>query len=165
MGRNGPPSQATALKIIRNKNTMSNENSPEIVDEFSAPDYLTDEGRQVWENLVPRMRDKNLLSDVDLNAFARYCDILPKWLKAKRVIDEQGFYYVIYAKQTKAEIELNLPPRVRFMQTLPEVPIYRDFGKELSRLEKVFGLTPAARSVIKVGKTAGVSATAKKLFG
>lgn len=151
MGLRGPAKTPTELKVVRGTQTSNdNEIKPDAAQDLNAPDWLTEESKIIWNSLAKMLSSLKLLTAIDLNGFARYCDIFPKWMKAKKVIDENGYHYPIYHKQTKQEIEKNTPKTVKYLQQYPEVSIYVQLGKELSRLEQVYGLNPSARVGLNV---------------
>lgn len=167
MGKRGPPKTPTRLKVVRGTNTKpTKEPQPGALVSLRPPKILTKEGKKIWRALAGCLKRIGLFTEIDTQAFTRYCDILPKWEKAKRILDEKGFYYPIFHKRTAAEVAANTPARIKFLQTFPEMHIYVQLGRELSRLEQQFGMTPAARASLDIENEGGEGSDLEtELFG
>jgi P27 family predicted phage terminase small subunit len=166
MGKRGTPRTPTKLKIIRGTaKPAKKEIQPEKPESSKAPDYLNADAKKLWDSLYPKLEKLGLLTNIDLIGFARYCDIFPKWLKAKKTLDERGFYYPIYHKQTRAEIRAKNPPRIKYLNQFPEVSIYTQLGKDLSKLEQLFGMNPSARVNLDIKLENPKDDIEQKLFG
>lgn len=166
MGKRGPPKTPTTLKVIRGTATVNPfEIEPPKPETLEAPDYLNAEAKKVWIELSTKLEKLGLLTSIDLVGFARYCDMIPKWLKAKKTIDEKGFYYPIFHRQTRAEIQARAQPRIKYLVQFPEVAIYTQLGKELSRLEQLFGMNPSSRSSLNIDMSDKQDEAERRLFG
>jgi P27 family predicted phage terminase small subunit len=155
MGKRGTPKTPTKLKMIRGTaKPTQKEIQPEKPETSAAP-----------EELYPKLEKLGLLTNIDLIGFSRYCDMFPKWLKAKKTLDERGFYYPIYHKQTRAEIKAKQPPRIKYLNQFPEVSIYTQLGRELSKLEQLFGMNPSARVNLDITLENPKNEVEDKLFG
>lgn len=155
MGLRGPPKKPTELKLLQgNPGKMPlpiNELKPRKLDCPKPPRYLNKEARNVWNREAKKLAPLGLLTEIDLNAFARYCDYLAKWLKLKTRLDSvPSWSYPIYYEQTPEEIAAHAPKIIKRLGVLPEVSMYNHFALMLNRLEREFGLTPAARSGLEV---------------
>lgn len=155
MGERGPPKKPTEIKILQGipggqHKLTPHEPKPEPVEGARAPKELTDEGREIWEREALKLEKLGLLTEIDLTAFARYCDMQAKWLGAKRFLDERGFNYEIYWEQTPEEIKAGKKKVLKYICQYPEVSIYNQLGQQLARLEKNFGMTPSARASISL---------------
>jgi P27 family predicted phage terminase small subunit len=166
MGKRGPPKLPTQLKVLRGTGSFEpGEVRPEIVKGLQPPGWLTEDSKKIWFELSERLEKLGLLTSIDQNAFGRYCDIIPKWLRAKQKIDQDGFYYPIYHKQTRVQVKKGIPPQIKFLMQFPEVAIYSTLSKELSRLENLFGMNPSARASLRINETPKNSALEEMLFG
>jgi P27 family predicted phage terminase small subunit len=158
MGRRGPPKKPTELRVLQGCNghipLNKDEPKPKAVQGVKAPLFLTKGGKKIWKREAPKIEKLGLLSEIDLNAFARYCDLMDKWLRVKSKIDRlDDFYYPIYFDQTDEEKAAKKEPRIKYFATYPEVSLYNTLATQLNRLEREFGLTPAARSAISLKPT------------
>jgi len=159
MGRRGPPKKPTELRLLQGNpgKLPINPNEPKPKKTMGAkpPKYLTKSARKLWAREVAKLEPLGLITEIDLHAFARYCDFLDKWLKVKSRLDRlENYYYPVYYEQTPEEIAARTPRVIKRLAVLPEVAMYNHFAIMLNRLEREFGLTPAARSVINVKPSA-----------
>lgn len=149
MGKRGPPRKPTELKLLQGcpggrRHLPKGEVKPPKTKNAEPPIKLTPEGRKFWRNGVEQMERLGLLTSLDLNAFARYCDMFGKWLKAKKWIDEHGPVYPLY------DINAAGVRSLRCMMQFPQVSLYKSLNEQLIRLEREFGLTPAARASLTI---------------
>jgi P27 family predicted phage terminase small subunit len=155
MGRRGPPRKPTELKLLQGnpgKHALPlNEPKPKKLTDAKPPRYLNKDARAIFIREAKKLTPLGLMSEIDINAFARYCDFLSKWLKVKAVLDNaESYYYPVYFEQTPEEISSGAKPLLKRLAVMPEVGMYNTFAIMLNRLEREFGLTPAARSGIDV---------------
>lgn len=151
MGRRGPPKKPTELKLVQgvpggNSLLPKGEIKPKAAANPKPPFDLTENGKKIWKKLVARLQVENLISELDVYAAARYCDVLDKWLTVKKWLDEKGFVYALYEPLSEEDRRAGKKPVLRHMQQFPQVSIYNQLSKDLTRLESQFGLTPAARA-------------------
>lgn len=155
MGKRGPQPKPTALKLVQGtpggKHKLNdNEPKPEAAHGAQPAHELTADGRAIWDTETPKLEMLGLLTTIDTSAFTRYCDIRANWLKAKQFIEEHGLSHPIYFAQTPEEIAAGVPKRLKKLELFAEVRAYLEFGRELSRMESAFGMTPAARAGLSV---------------
>lgn len=170
MGHRGPPKKPTELRILHGTATPSttnkNEPRPELVEDCTAPEDLSPRAKIVWDSVAQRLQKLNLLTEIDVRALSRYCDLYVKWEDAKHYIDEHGLCVHIYYEQTPEEIARGEKPRLRYMQQFPQVAIYQQLAKELTRIEQNFGMTPSARASMNISKKNSDKGSVKtKLYG
>ena len=92
MGQRGPipnPERTLRLRGTSRKDRQRSAPQPEVT-RLDAPDWLAGEGRVMWDELGPKLRRLGLLTDLDLNSFARLCQLHGRWLAASRFIQENG---------------------------------------------------------------------------
>jgi P27 family predicted phage terminase small subunit len=104
------------------------------------PDWLDDVAKQCWEQLLPQLEQMGVLTRIDGNAIARYCQGWSDWRKCIAFIGKNGMFYAL--KDDSGA--------VKCLQQYPHVGIRNKLAVELSRLEQEFGLTPSARTRIEV---------------
>ncbi len=146
MGRRGPaPTPTEVLKLrgstlVTKRREQSEAKGP--VGKPRGPDWLDKDGKAMWRHLVPLLDAMGVLTRVDGNALARYCRLWSRWRKAEAFIDEKGEMYPL--RDEKGQ--------VKYFQQWPQVAIAHKLALQLSRLEQELGMTPAARSRIRIEK-------------
>jgi P27 family predicted phage terminase small subunit len=90
--------------------------------------------------LIPLLDQMRVLTQIDGNALARYCQLWSRWKRAEAFIQKHGDTYPL--KDEKG--------RIRCLQQFPQVSIANKLAQQLTRLEQEFGLTPSARTRIHV---------------
>lgn len=154
MGRRGPPKKPTQLKLLQGnpgkRSINTDEPKPARCLATRPPRDLDSVARKVWRETAPRLEALGLLSVIDLAIFWRYCDLRSKFKAAKDFLDKNGFVYAIYFDQTAEEIKECKPRRLKYMAQFPQVSIYQQLSKEITRIEQNFGMTPAARAGLNV---------------
>ena len=88
-----------------------------------------------------------VLTKIDANAHARYCRTWSRWRKAEEFIEKNGEMYPLKDESG----------RIKYMQQWPQVAISHKLALQLTRLEQEFGMTPSARSRIKVDTPAALN--------
>jgi P27 family predicted phage terminase small subunit len=146
MGTRGPKPLPTALRILNgnaaHRPLPKNEPKPEKLKNTKPPFELTERGKKIWKTISKRLEVCGLLTNIDLNALMRYCDIFDKWLLAKEMYDTKGSYYEVF----------NGGKSCGYAKA-PWAVEYRGFLRELLRLEGEFGMTPSARTRIQLEVT------------
>lgn len=107
----------------------------------SCPAWLDPEAKKVWRETVANLELMKVLTIVDRNALARYCQTCARWKKMEEFIQKFGETYPL--KDEKGQ--------VRCFVQWPQVAIAHKLATALGRLEQEFGLTPSARTRISVG--------------
>lgn len=104
------------------------------------PDYLNEAQRAIWNRLVVQA-PAGLLTDVDAEAFARYC-----------VLVDTSHRAIAHLNSTNALL-VNSPDRrhARTVITNPYLRILRQVCETLRTMDGEFGFTPAARTRISLG--------------
>lgn len=129
----------TALKILRGETRPSriNQNEPQPARTApKMPPWLHEPARKIWKQLVKQLAEMNVLSSADEAVMACYC--------------------VTYARMQQAEVKVRetggdvVRSPNGFPQVNPWLSIQREAQKELKGLAIELGLTPCARTKIKV---------------
>jgi P27 family predicted phage terminase small subunit len=138
-GRKPKPTHLKLLAGNPGKRPLNeNEPQPDAVDETLAPPaWLSGEGRAVWAVEFPKLVRKGMISDVDLNAFARRCQAQGRYINAESMIAKQG--------------EALIGPSGFPVQN-PYLAIANKAMEQALKLEIEFGMTPSSRS--RVSSTA-----------
>lgn len=144
MGRRGPRPTPTPILALRGS-TLSTRSrrerevkGPDGVPR--CPDWLDENDRAAWKQLVPQLQAMGVLTRIDGNALARYCRLWSRWKKAEAFIAEKGEMFPIRDDDG----------RVKCFAQWPQVGIAHRLASQLTRLEQEFGMTPSARSRIQL---------------
>lgn len=142
MGDRGPrPTPSNLLKLRGSRLADRNPDEPTPSRELpDAPDWLDDDAAAMWDWLRPRLAEMRVGREIDSNALGRYCHLWARWRRAEDFIKKHGEVYPLK----------NDDGSVRYLQQYPQVSIAHKLAAQLSRLEQEFGLTPSARTNIKI---------------
>jgi P27 family predicted phage terminase small subunit len=143
MARTGRPAVPTQLKILRGnpgkrKIKTGEPTPPESGVEM--PEYLGPVARARWAVMLPLLQGVRVMTRADVEALARYCDTYEWWLATRAKLKKEGDTYPI----------LNDKGDVKYIAQRPEVSIANKLAAQLRQLESDFGLSPAARTSLKV---------------
>lgn len=107
------------------------------------PKWLRAPGREHWFALAPTLVAMRVLTLADATTFGRYCQVLARYIELDRFLMRKGAAGTTYAIK-------DAEGKVRYIAEMPQATEFRRLHEILLRLEREFGLTPAARSAIKV---------------
>lgn len=100
------------------------------------PSWLEDEAKKEWKRLARQMEQLGVLTEIDMAAFAGYCQAYARWKEAEEFITKHGTI-------------VKTPSG--YWQQVPQVSIAQTYLKIMNRFCEQFGLTPSSRSRIAVG--------------
>ena len=106
------------------------------------PTWIDVDAKAMWKRLIPMLSDMGVLTEVDGNAVARYCQLWSRWKRAEQFIQKNGDVFPIKAEDGS----------IKYLQQFPQVGIANNLAAQLNRLETEFGLTPSSRSRIRIEK-------------
>ena len=138
MGRRGPKPTPTKLLQMRGS-WRGKKNKSEPKPEPGVPDCPLDlrgESLATWRIIVPLLERCGILTKVDRNVLARYCDL---W----------GEYCSVRGQLSRFEDRLFLTSR-DIKDKLSLLRVSLALSTELQRLEGQLGLTPSARSRLEL---------------
>lgn len=146
----GRPRKPTNLKVLEgtDRADRANPNEPKPNDLSATaqpPEWLGDNGKEAWSDLLPVLRGMGVVTIADPMAFALLCDALGEYIDARAWLKEHEDVYAVASKDG------DLTWRKR-----PEVEIAQDAWRRAKTMLTEFGLTPAARSRVS-GKAADMS--------
>jgi P27 family predicted phage terminase small subunit len=95
------------------------------------PEDMPEEGVQLWEDVLPWLVQVNVIQAIDMAAFTQMCRIYSQAEKARKVLDEQGYFALGSGGQ------LSEHPAVKILQTA-QMMFLRHAGE--------FGMTTMART-------------------
>lgn len=139
MGRRPKP---THLKLIQGnpgKRTF-NDAEPKPPRGLSPPpDHMATVAKEAWNRLAPLLDQMGILTIADVAALERLCECLAEIYECREVLQRTGGTY-----ETK-----NLAGE-RMFRSRPEVARLADADRRFRAYAVEFGLTPAARSRVRV---------------
>jgi P27 family predicted phage terminase small subunit len=103
------------------------------------PDYLDDDAAAEWRKQAPELVRIGVLTVADATAFASYCQVVGRWIKAERAL--KGQELVIEAGDgTSTKVN-------------PMVHVAATAQRDLLAAAAQFGMTPAGRARLNAGIT------------
>lgn len=108
---------------------------------LKAPDYLSIEGKKIWKEKTAILTTISVLTPLDLDALAHYCETVALLRDAFRDVHSDDKYTAVYDKYGNL-ISYVLNPNYKIIKGLLQ---------EADRLGSEFGFTPASRSAIISG--------------
>lgn len=145
MGKRGPRPQPTKLKLLRGnpgrRPVNENEPNPAAVKGCPAPpEWLLPEAAAEWNRLAPELQSLGLLTVLDLNTLARFCQCWAHYRAADQSVIEQGRTLELKSKEGT----------IKSIGPNPNVAIAMKMADECRRLGSMFGLDPSSRSLLGV---------------
>lgn len=144
----GPPKKPTRLKELAGNpggRPLNDQEAPVPPGQPDMPVFADPAAAEVWRALVPQLCAVGLARKIDGYALERYCVLFAEWRRMQAKTAKSDPYYVeISTKKGK--------PVVTKAFEYPWSRMLRDLSNTLTRLEREFGLTPAARSSIRIGQ-------------
>lgn len=140
MATRGRKPTPTAIKELEGNpgHRPLNSNEPKPVKKAPAcPKWLEPEAKKEWRRLAKQMESIGILTDVDMAAFASYCQAYARWKEAEEFLTQHGTI-------------VRTPSG--YWQTVPQVSIAQTYNKIMTKLATEFGLTPSSRSRIVAGE-------------
>ena len=137
--RAGRKPKPTAIKILEGNpgKRKLNEYEPQPLKKApSCPKWLETEAKREWRRLAKALERIGVLTEIDMAAFAGYCQAYARWKAAEERISEVGTVF-----RTASG----------YPQQVPYVSIAQQYLKLMHQFAEQFGLTPAARSRIIAG--------------
>jgi P27 family predicted phage terminase small subunit len=135
--RAGRKPKPTHLKLLAGKpgHRPLPEGEPEPVllnESTQPPDWLSGEGRAVWAIEFPKLVRNGMITEVDLGAFAKYCQWFGRYLNAESMVAKQG--------------EVLIAPGSGFPIQNPYLAVANKAAEMMHKVETEFGMMPSSRS-------------------
>lgn len=118
------------------------------------PAHLDPSGKRAWKNLVKLLDGMTVLTEADGLALARICDCYTDILECRKLIKRDGRTYKTFDQNGNELIKNN-----------PAVSQLRAADAQLKSYLVEFGLTPAARTKLKVDDGEEEGDDASRFFG
>lgn len=136
MAKRGRKPKPTALKELEGNPGKRDLNFFEPKPEKIAPrcpTWLENEAKKEWKRSSKELETLGILTQVDMAAFAGYCQAYARWKEAEEFITKHGTI-------------VKTPSG--YWQQVPQVSIAQSYLKIMNRFCEQFGLTPSSRSRI-----------------
>lgn len=136
MAQRGRKPKPTTVKMLEGNPGKRNVNISEPKPEKKAPRcpaWLEEEAKKEWKRMAKQLEQLGILTEIDMAAFAGYCQAYARWKEAEEYISEHG-------------VVMKAPSG--YCQQVPQVSIAQTYLKIMNRFCEQFGLTPSARSRI-----------------
>jgi P27 family predicted phage terminase small subunit len=136
----GRPPKPSALKLVSGnpgKRAVSKqEPDPAYLADLTAPDWMPEGARKVWDEIVPHLRQARLLSTIDVPMLAMGCCSIDEYRQAARLVDKRLL--------VKGQNDTGFP-------TINPALIVKSMAfKQAMAVFQQFGMSPAARTRIAV---------------
>jgi P27 family predicted phage terminase small subunit len=183
MTKPGPKPKPTKIRVFEgnpgNIPLNPNEPDPMVLENTDPPKWigmdcaymnvkdaefpLEEVTNKIWEELMPELKRLGVLTEIDRNKFARYCEIFARWLKMKAFIDKHGEVYPVYIRQYEAQVDPEtgeelkredgsvihkMRKHLKSMNVYPQVAIYQKLASDLHKYESEYGIGAASRTRI-----------------
>ena len=154
MATRGRKPTPTAIKQLEGNPGKRKLNENEPTPDKKAPPcpkWLEADAKKEWRRLAKKMELMGILTEVDMAAFAGYCQAYARWKNAEEFITQHGTIF-----KTPSG----------YWQQLPQVSIAQTYLKQMNRFAEQFGLTPASRSrIVADSLNHGVEDDLEELLG
>ena len=92
MATRGRKPKPTALKLLEGNpgNRPLNIAEPRPTGVPDCPDWLEDEAKAEWERMSTVLENMGMLTDMDMVAFAGYCQAYARWKEAEEFLSQHG---------------------------------------------------------------------------
>jgi P27 family predicted phage terminase small subunit len=104
-----------------------------------APDWMSHEGREVWERLAPIMVARKRLEPHFEDTFAAYCESVAAFIRCTGDVAIMGSYYSVKTRNGMQE-------KHRAVFTQQQAAL-----SNMQRLSSLFGMSPVDESRLKIG--------------
>lgn len=136
MGRTAKPKQIKIAQGTFRSDRDSNIQITATAKPPNAPTWLTTEAKAEWRRLARPLHDAGLLTAVDRGTFSLYCVAWGEWVEATRLVAREG-----------STIKTTNGNSIQH----PAVSIANKAWGRVIKAGLHFGLTPSARSTMRIG--------------
>jgi P27 family predicted phage terminase small subunit len=127
------------------------EPDPEYLDDLTAPAWLPDGAKVVWNEYAQKMRNAKVLTVIDVEAFALWCYKVAKHRAAIADLERLGIMVDRAPKDGELAVEKSEKARGAPAQVVNQLFFAESMlFKQVLALEREFGMTPAARTRVQV---------------
>ncbi|WP_186320965.1 phage terminase small subunit P27 family [Bacillus mycoides] len=123
-------------------------------DKVKPPTWLDSFAKKEFKRIAGELLELDVITNIDVNALARYCDACSDYVTATKIIDEEG----LMVEYTNKAAETNKVPH-------PLLTKKKQLHEQMKSLEVELGLTPSARAKIVIPSVKkGAKSTVEKEF-
>lgn len=140
MAQRGRKPRPTAIKELEGNpgRRPLNKNEPKPDKKAPrCPSWLEEEAKKEWKRMGKILEQMGLLTEMDMAAFAGYCQAYARWKEAEEFVTQHGTI-------------IRTPNG--YLQQVPQVSVAQTNLKIMLKFCEQFGLTPSARSRIAAGE-------------
>lgn len=135
MGKRGPrPTPTAVLKLRGSWRAKNNPDEPRAEGEPEKPADLSEEAGKVWDRVVPLLLEMRVLGTIDGNLVVRYCNLTVRLRECDDKVAKVGSVIAVEGKFVVS----------------PWMKLSLQLAQELRRLEGELGMSPSARTRIRV---------------
>ena len=145
-GRRPLPTAVKKLRGNAGKRKLNDAEPIAAAGEPEMPGDLSAAGAEEWKRIVPELQTLGVLAKVDRAALAAYCHAFSRWFEAEEHVREFGMVI------QEPILLLGEPTGFVRMKKNPSVTISETAMKTMKAFLVEFGMTPSARSRIRVEK-------------
>ena len=134
----GRPPKPTQLKILHGNPGKRRlpENEPQPTTEIpEPPEWLSDEARACWDRVTVELKAMGILHKADQETLVMYCEAWDAYVEAWRAVQQHGM--IAYSESGS-------------VYQHPAVGIKNKAAAMVLKMAQEFGLTPSARTRVKV---------------
>ena len=143
----------TNLKVIRGTaqpcRINSKEPKPEKVKRPPPPKTLSTEARKHWRKISKELETCGVLTQVDKDALALYCELYAQWLEAGEMIKKKG---MVIADPRYADRKTEKGKAMVVPVLSPYFKASLKLSDQMKQMLCEFGMTPSSRSRIHSSK-------------
>jgi len=135
----GNPNRLTKAEIEARKEA-ENSMRPKA-DKVKPPKWLGKKAKREFKRIVKELEEVGLLTNVDVDMLATYCDAYVEYQRCTEIIEEEG----LMVEYTNKAAETNKVPH-------PLLTKKKQLFEQMKSIAAEFGLTPSARAKIAIPK-------------
>lgn len=143
------PTKPTALKVIegnRGKRGLNKqEPDPDYLEDLTAPAYLSDAAKEVWNEVAPNLRKAMLLTTIDVQTLAMGCNAIAQY----RVATQQAGDNLVKSKMVEST-DGDGPAVATGEHVNPWLIVQSMSFKQAMAVFQQFGMSPAARARVAI---------------
>lgn len=110
-------------------------------DDIKPPKWLRPESKKVFKRIANELIELDLLTNVDVDQLATYCDAYIEYVECTKIIDEEG----LMVEYTNKAAETNKVPH-------PLLTKKKALFEQMHKIAGEFGLTTRARASLAIPK-------------
>ena len=140
-GRKKKPTKIKELQgTLKAERVIENEMQVSLVGEIPfAPEWLTEIGKEEWDNVCTELYNKRMLHHIDLRLIEAYCNAISLHIETEIMLREKG----------RIQVFKNPDGTIKHTQSVPYQKIANDALDRALKLATQFGFTPSARTSIQ----------------